>query len=93
MENQQDFLAKLPKESAGLFLAATGVLLLIGAIRRWKWVLDMTGQRSAHPFGFLTLMQDWFGDNGVRIGMIIMSVILIICGMVLFFLYEAKETR
>lgn len=84
METIENILSKLPKEYIGLVIAAVGILFLVGAIRRWKWTLDMTGQRSAHPFGFLTLMQDWFGDNGVRIGVMIMSVILMICGLVLF---------
>lgn len=83
MENEQDFFAKLPKEYVGLVFVAAGVLLLVGAIRRWKWVLDMTGQKSNKPFAFLSLMHDWFGENGVRIGIMIMSVIVILCGVVL----------
>lgn len=90
MEKEQDFFSKLaetlPKEYIWLIMAAVGALFFIGAYRRWKWVLDMTGQRSAHPFGFLTLMQDWFGEDGVRIGMMIMSVIIMICGVVMFLL-------
>lgn len=86
MENEQDFFAKLPKEYAGLVFVAAGVLLLVGAICRWKWVLDMTGQKSNKPFAFLPVLHDWFGENGVRIGIMIMSVIIIICGVVLFLL-------
>lgn len=86
MEKEQDLFDKLPKEYMGLILAAGGVLLLVGAIRRRKWVLDMTGERSRKPFGFLTLMQDWFGENGVRVGMMILSVVIIVCGLVMFFL-------
>lgn len=90
MEKEQDFFSKLvesfPKEYAGLVIVAAGALFFIGACRRWKWVLDMTGQRSAHPFGFLTLMQNWLGDNGVRIGVMIMGAIIMICGLVLFIL-------
>lgn len=84
METKEDIFSKFPKEYVGLAIIAAGLLFLIGAIRRWKWTLDMTGQRSAHPFGFLTLLQDWFGEDGVRIGTIILSVIIIICGIVLF---------
>lgn len=90
MEKEQDFFSKLvesfPKEYVGLVIVAAGALFFIGACRRWKWVLDMTGQRWAHPFGFLTLMQDWFGDNGVRIGVMIMGAIIMVCGVVLFIL-------
>lgn len=53
----------------------------------------MTGQRSTHPFGLLTLMQDWFEDNGVRIGVMIMSVILMICGVVLFVVVQCMDWR
>lgn len=86
MENEQDFFARLPKEYVGLVFVAAGVLLLVGAICRWKWVLDMTGQKSNKPFAFLSLMHDWFGENGVRIGIMIMSVIIILCGLVMFVL-------
>lgn len=88
MEKEQDFFEKLPKESLGLLMVAAGVLLLVGAICRWKWVLDMTGEKSNKPWGFLSLMHDWFGENGVRIGIMIMSVLIIICGLALFFLMK-----
>lgn len=86
MKNEQDFFAQLPKEYVGLVFVAAGVLLLVGAIRRWKWVLDMTGQKSNKPFVFLSVMHDWFGENGVRIGIIVISVLIIICGLVMFVL-------
>lgn len=83
MEKEQDFLSNLPKESAGLILVAFGVLMFVGAYRRWKWVLDMTGQRNS---GFLAFMGNWFGENGIRIGMMILSALVIVCGVVLFVL-------
>lgn len=96
MEKEQDFFSRLvesfPKEYVGLLIAAGGLLMFIGAYRRWKWVERdwMTGERSAHPFGFLTLMQDWFGDAGVRIGIMIMSVITILAGLMLVALMLLK---
>lgn len=81
MNNEQDFFSNLTPTSGGLIIIGIGIIFLIGAIRRWKWALDMTGQRSAKPFGFLTLMQDFFGEDGVRIGMIILSIILILGGI------------
>lgn len=81
MENEQDFFSNITPTSGGLIIIALGALLLVGAICRWKWVFDMTGQRSAKPFGFLTLMQDFFGEDGVRIGMIIISIIIILGGI------------
>ena len=81
MEKEQDFFSNLTPTSGGLIIVALGALTLVGAIRRWKWALDMTGRRSAKPFGFLTLMQDFFGEDGVRIGMIIISIITILGGI------------
>ena len=81
MEKEQDFFSNLTPTGVGLMFIGIGLLFLIGAIRRWKWVLDMTGQRSSKPFGFLTLMQDFFGEDGVRIGMIIISIIIILSGI------------
>lgn len=91
METIEDIFSKLPKEYGGLVVAACGALFLIGAIRRWKWTLDMTGQRSAHPFGFLTLMQEWFGDEGVRVGTIIISVIILIGGIAMFVVMKCTD--
>lgn len=84
MEKEQDFFANLPKETGGLVFIAVGLLQFIGAYRRWKWILDLTGQ----PLGILTLMQDLFGEDGVRIGIMIMGLILILCGVVLMAVAE-----
>ncbi len=86
MEKEQDLFERIPKEYGGLVIAALGILLLVGAIRRWEWTLDMTGQKSGKPFGFLTLMHDFFGEAGVRVGVIIISVVFIVGGLVLFVL-------
>ena len=88
MEQEQHFFEKLPKESVGLVFITVGILLLVGAINRWKWVLDITGEKSNKPFSFLSIMHDWFGENGIRIGIIIISVLIIICGLALFFLMK-----
>lgn len=81
MEQEQDFFSNITPTNGGLIVIGIGLLLLIGAIRRWKWALDMTGQRSAKPFGFLTLMQDFFGEDGVRVGVIIISTFIILGGI------------
>lgn len=81
MEKEQDFFASLPKETGGVVAIAFGVLMLTGAIRRWKWVLEQPGIRWKS--GFLPFMYSWFGVEGVRIGIIITSVIIILCGVVL----------
>ena len=50
------------------------------AIRRWKWVFDMTGERNK-GFNFLLFLYDLFGDKGLRVGVIITSVIIILGGI------------
>lgn len=86
MAGEPDFFDRIPKEWSGLVIAGLGALLLVGALCRWKWVLDMTGQKSARPFGLLTLLHDLFGDEGVRIGTIVLSAIVVISGFAMFFL-------
>lgn len=81
-----DLSDRIPREWAGLVIAGLGALLLVGALRRWKWALDMTGQKSARPLGFLTLLHDLFGEEGVRAGTIFLASIMIACGVALFFL-------
>ena len=80
MEKEPDFFTDIPSTNGGLIIIALGVLLLIGAIRRWEWVFDMTGQRNK-GFNFLLFLYDLFGDKGLRIGMIITSIIFILGGI------------
>jgi len=67
-----DFFKQNPNYS-GLFLAAVGLLLFVGTILKWKWVLA-PGRRGS----FLRWI---FGPRGE---MFITSSILIIGGIVLF---------
>ena len=46
MEKEQDFFSNLTPTSGGLILIALGALVLIGAIRRWEWIFDMTTHRK-----------------------------------------------
>lgn len=80
MEKEQDFFSNLTPTSGGLIIIALGTLFLIGAIRRWKWALDMTGQRHK-GFNILLFLYDVFGDKGLRVGMIILSIFIIISGI------------
>lgn len=87
MEKEQDFFSNLTPTSGGLIFIALGVLLLIGAIRRWEWVFDMTGQRNK-GFNFLLFLYDLFGDKGLRVGVIIISVIIILGGIGIMCFYK-----
>ena len=80
MKKEPDFFSKMRPVSSGLIINAVGALLLIGAIRRWKWIFDMTGQRDK-GFNFLLLLYYLFGDKGLRVGMIITSIIFILGGI------------
>ena len=66
MEKEQDFFSNLTPTSGGLILIALGALVLIGAIRRWEWIFDMTGQRTGR-FNFLLWLYDVFGEKGLRV--------------------------
>lgn len=80
MNKEPDFFSNITPVNGGLIIIALGTLLLIGAIRRWKWIFDMTGQRDKE-FNFLLLLYDLFGDKGLRVGMIITSIIFILGGI------------
>lgn len=80
MNKEPEFFSNITPVNGGLIITALGALLLICAIRRCKWVFDMTGQRNK-GFNFLLLLYDLFGDKGLRIGMIITSIIFILGGI------------
>lgn len=80
MGKEPDFFSVITSTNGGLIIIVLGVLLLIGAIRRWEWVFDMTGQRNK-GFNSLLMLYDLFGDKGLRVGIIITSVIIILGGI------------
>lgn len=86
MASEPDLFDRIPEDWSGLVIAGLGALLLAGALRRWKWALDMTGQKTARPFGLLTLLHDLFGEAGVRFGMIVLSATITVSGLAMFFL-------
>lgn len=53
------------------------------AILKWKWVLQ--GTRS---LGFLYWLGHSWEENGYRVGIILLSIIIIICGLMLAFLMK-----
>ena len=74
----KDLSSDIPAEYTVWLIPLFGIVMLIGAIQKWKWVLQMQGTR---PFGFLY----WLGYL-YRVGMILLSIIIIICGLLLAFL-------
>ncbi|MCS2715994.1 Imm17 family immunity protein [Bacteroides thetaiotaomicron] len=63
MNKEPDFFSNITPTSGGLIIIALGVLLLIGAIRRWKWVFDMTGERNK-GFNFLLFCTTCLATKG-----------------------------
>lgn len=80
METEKDISTVIFKDYGGLVLIGLGIILLYGAVRRCKWAMDMTGQRTGR-FNPLLLLYDLFGDKGLRIGLIIISIVLILGGV------------
>ncbi|HAM83823.1 Imm17 family immunity protein [Butyricimonas virosa] len=52
------------------------------AILKWKWVLQMQDTRS---LDFLYWLGHLWEENGYRGGIILLSIIIIICGLMLAF--------
>lgn len=62
---------------AGLFFVGLGVLFIVGTIREWKWILDVSGERR----GLRVLLYEWFGEKGLKAGAIISGISFILCGL------------
>ena len=78
----KDLSSDIPAEYTVWLIPLFGIIMLIGAIQKWKWVLQMQGTR---PFGFLYWLGYLWGEKGYRVGMILLSIIIIICGLLLAF--------
>lgn len=81
MEKEQDIFSKLPKESVGVVIAASGALILIGAIHNWDWVFEGAGRCFNIAWACNT-----FGRKTARILMSIGGSVIILCGIMLFVL-------
>lgn len=73
--NIQHYLAENP-HMAGLLLAALGLLFFVGALFRWKWIMQPTSR--------ISLFRAAFGQRAV---VFVASTLLIASGMAMFFLY------
>ena len=58
-----------------------GVVIFVGKILRWNCVFQMQGIR---PLGFLILVKILPGWKGFCTGIILLSIIMVVCGLVLF---------
>lgn len=58
-----------------LLVTGMGLLIVLGAIFDWKWVLESRGGR---PFGFLHWVLDNFGPKGYRIVVGVIGALMIV---------------
>ena len=56
----KDIFSNIPADCVAWLFVGVGVILLIGAIRRWEWVLQMQGTR---PFGSLYRLGHIWGEK------------------------------
>ncbi len=75
------------KEHYYWVLMGGGILILIGAIRNWKWVVNPTKEDERDVFKFLILSM--FGVPGFRILMALCGIALIVVGII--FWYYSKH--
>jgi len=73
METVTDYFKQNPNMS-GLLISAIGILLFVGALFKWSWVLSPNKSRRS-------LLRTIFGPRGE---MFISSSIMIIAGVVIF---------
>ena len=81
----KDLSSDIPAEYTVWLIPLFGIVMLIGAIQKWKWVLQMQGTRS---LGFLYWLGHSWEENEYRGGIILLSIIIIICGLMLAFLVK-----
>lgn len=84
-EREADLFDKISKEYGDVIIAAVGILLLVGTIRRWNWTLNMIDRRSSKPRDFPTLMQDFLAITECAQAS---SVLIIVAGAGMFLLMK-----
>ena len=57
----KDLSSDIPAEYTVWLVPLFGIVMLVGAIQKWKWVLQMQGTR---PFGFLYWLGYLWGEKG-----------------------------
>ncbi len=67
----------------GIILVVIGIVLLIGTIRRWNWVVGETRHTS---FGLFLI--EIFGEKYIIIRMYFLSILFIVLGIGWFLLYQ-----
>ena len=63
-------------------LVAFGIVIIIGSILRWNWLLNPSGKMK-NSLICSVIIEKW-GENGLRGLNIFFGILLIICGVVFF---------
>lgn len=75
MENIEGEISVLLHEYWYVLIVCIGILLILGAVFKWKWVMETQGGR---PLGFLSWIEYLFGETGYRIAMALIGGMLIV---------------
>ena len=81
--DSSELFTKLCKEYGYLFVAACGLLILLGAILDWDWVLQGDGRIMN-----IAWISNMFGRTIARILMGIVGSIILALGTLMFFLVK-----
>lgn len=75
MENTKEQISSLLHQYWYILIVCIGVLLILGAIFKWKWVMETQGGRA---LGFLSWVEYLFGEIGYRIAIALIGGVLIV---------------
>lgn len=80
MESIKLFISTHHEFCAGLAMVSVGLFLVMGAIRRWAWLLELGGNEYRNMGLIQAALYHKFGDRYLQIRMIFIGAMLIICG-------------
>jgi ABC-type multidrug transport system permease subunit len=58
-----------------VLVGGIGILLILGAVFKWKWAMQREGDR---PLGFMSWIYTLFGETGYRIAIGVAGVLLVV---------------
>lgn len=86
MNTLQDIWDKFPKKYIILVVPAAGLLVLLGAILNWDWVLEGDGRIMN-----IAWISNMFGRKAARVIIGINGAIIFIVGMIYFILMNMND--
>ena len=82
IEKIKEFFSKYP-QLFGIVFCFSGILMLLGAIKNWEWLLGGTSWNLQKIEG----ISNFFGRTAARIVAGVFGIIVIIAGIVWFLIY------